>query len=102
MPGGVPRSSPPLGWWNSAAAWDRKQSMPPSEETSREARLEEGLRRTFPLYDFVGLEVQSASDGVYRCFVPFRPENLNHIATIHAAMRADELLAQGDIDGAGT
>ena len=23
-------------------------------------------------------------------------------ATIHAAMRADELLAQGDIDGAGT
>ena len=87
MPGGVPRSSPPLGWWNSAAAWDRKQSMPPSEETSREARLEEGLRRTFPLYDFVGLEVQSASDGVYRCFVPFRPENLNHIATIHAAIQ---------------
>ena len=61
--------------------------MPPSDETSLEARLEKGLRRTFPIYDFVGIEVQSAREGVYRCFVPFRPENLNHIATIHAAIQ---------------
>ncbi|HIG02705.1 MAG TPA: DUF4442 domain-containing protein [Myxococcales bacterium] len=68
--------------------------MPPSNETSPEARLEKGLRRTFPIYDFVGLEVQSARDGIYRCFVPFRPENLNHIATIHAAIQwaASEVL----------
>jgi acyl-coenzyme A thioesterase PaaI-like protein len=68
--------------------------MPPSDETSLEARLEKGLRRTFPIYDFVGIEVQSAREGVYRCFVPFRPENLNHIATIHAAIQwaASEVL----------
>jgi hypothetical protein len=29
-------------------------------------------------------------------------DNYGDDATIHAAMRADELLAQGDLDGAGT
>jgi len=68
--------------------------MAGSDETSREARLQQGLRRSFPIYDYVGLEVQAAGDGVYRCFVPHRPSNMNHISTIHAAIQwaASEVL----------
>ena len=63
-------------------------------ETSKEERLQQGLRRTFPIYDYVGLEVQSAGEGVYRRFVPHRPSNMNHISTIHAAIQwaASEVL----------
>ena len=49
--------------------------------------MEENLRKQFPLYDFFGLEVQSVQDGVYRCFVPHRKSNLNHIDTIHAGIQ---------------
>ncbi len=68
--------------------------MTPSNPTNIEARLEKGFRRSFPLYDFVGLEIQSASDGIYRCFVPFKASNMNHIATIHAGIQwaASEVL----------
>ena len=61
---------------------------------NEEARLEEILRRNFPLYEFIGLEVQSARDGIYRCFVPHRPSNNNHIDTIHAGIQwsASEVL----------
>lgn len=63
-------------------------------ENSREARLQAGLHKSFPIYEFVGLEVESASEGVYRCFVPYRPSNMNHISTIHAAIQwaASEVL----------
>jgi acyl-coenzyme A thioesterase PaaI-like protein len=63
-------------------------------EMSREARLQAGLHHSFPIYEFVGLEVESASDGVYRCYVPYRPSNMNHISTIHAAIQwaASEVL----------
>ena len=52
-----------------------------------EARLEKRLRRDFPVYDFVGLKVRSARDGIYRCFVPYRESNMNHINTIHAGIQ---------------
>lgn len=52
-----------------------------------EARLEKRFRRDFPVYDFVGLEVLSARDGVYRCYVPYRESNMNHIQTIHAGIQ---------------
>ena len=63
-------------------------------ENSREARLQAGLYKSFPIYEFVGLEVESASDGVCRCVVPHRPSNMNHISTIHAAIQwaASEVL----------
>ena len=68
--------------------------MTDSPEASPEARIEARLKRNFPIYDYVGLEVQSASDGVYRCFIPYRPSNMNHISTIHAAIQwaASEVL----------
>ncbi|MCS5637939.1 MAG: DUF4442 domain-containing protein [Myxococcota bacterium] len=68
--------------------------MPAPTENSHEARLQAGLHKSFPIYEFVGLEVESASDGVYRCFVPHRPSNMNHISTIHAAIQwaASEVL----------
>ena len=63
-------------------------------ENSRAASLQAGLYKSFPIYEFVGLEVESASDGVCRCFVPHRPSNMNHISTIHAAIQwaASEVL----------
>ncbi len=59
-----------------------------------EARLEALLRRGFPIYEYVGLEVRAARDGIYRCFVPLRESNLNHIGTVHAAIQwaASEVL----------
>jgi acyl-coenzyme A thioesterase PaaI-like protein len=68
--------------------------MSSPDESSPEVRLQRGLRRAFPIYDYVGLEVESARDGIYRCFVPFRASNMNHIATIHAAIQwaASEVL----------
>ena len=52
-----------------------------------EARIEARLKRNFPIYDYVGLEIESASDGIYRCAVPLRESNVNHIATVHAAIQ---------------
>ena len=54
---------------------------------SPEARIEARLKRNFPIYDYVGLEIESASDGIYRCVVPLRESNVNHIATVHAAIQ---------------
>lgn len=40
-----------------------------------------------PLYKHIGLTVESAQDGVYRCRVPFTPQNTNHLNTVHAAVQ---------------
>ena len=61
--------------------------MSSTSEMTEEALMEKGLREQFPLYDFFGLEVQSIQGGVYRCFVPHRESNLNHIDTIHAGIQ---------------
>ena len=62
-----------------------------------EARLEKRLRRDFPVYDFVGLKVRSARDGIYRCFVPYRESNMNHINTIHAGIQWSAAEAIGGV-----
>ena len=56
-------------------------------ETSLEARIEARLKRNFPIYEHVGLEIESVSDGIYRCAVPLQESNANHIATVHAAIQ---------------
>ena len=63
------------------------EEMKEASETSLEARMESSLRKQLPLYDFFGLEVQSVRDGVYRCLVPHRKSNLNHLNTIHAGIQ---------------
>lgn len=54
---------------------------------SPEARIETRLKHNFPIYDYVGLEIESVRDGIYRCAVPLRESNVNHIATVHAAIQ---------------
>ena len=68
--------------------------MSTTSEMTEEARMEKSLRGQFPLYDFFGLEVESIQGGVYRCFVPHRESNVNHIDTIHAGIQwsASEVL----------
>lgn len=39
-----------------------------------------------PFYKFVGLEIESAADGVYRCKVPLNANTGNHMMTMHAAV----------------
>lgn len=53
----------------------------------REQELEKSLRRLFPLYDHIGLSVESASAGVYKCRVPLNKQNSNHFQTVHAALQ---------------
>lgn len=40
-----------------------------------------------PFYKFVGLEIESAADGVYRCRVPLNGQTGNHMMTMHAAVQ---------------
>ncbi|WP_169577470.1 PaaI family thioesterase [Sinimarinibacterium sp. CAU 1509] len=53
----------------------------------REKELQSWFRTTCPLFDHIGLVVESASDGVFRCTVPLTPENSNHFDTVHAAIQ---------------
>jgi acyl-coenzyme A thioesterase PaaI-like protein len=41
----------------------------------------------FPFYKYIGLEIESASDGVYRCRVPLNANTGNHMMTMHAAVQ---------------
>lgn len=52
-----------------------------------EAGIEAQLRARLPLYEHMGLRVESASNGVFRCAVPLREGNLNHFRTVHAALQ---------------
>lgn len=40
-----------------------------------------------PLYEHIGLVVESARDGIYRCRVPLTQQNGNHLNTVHAAIQ---------------
>lgn len=40
-----------------------------------------------PFYKFVGLEIEAAADGVYRCRVPLNEQTGNHMMTMHAAVQ---------------
>jgi len=51
------------------------------------SELQSLLQMLCPLYLHVGLVVESANDGIYRCRVPVSPQNSNHINTIHAGIQ---------------
>lgn len=52
-----------------------------------EAQIQELLYRVCPLYAHIGLSVEHARDGLYRCRVPLTPTNINHLGTVHAALQ---------------
>lgn len=54
---------------------------------SPEAEIEALLHKVCPLYEHIGLVVEHARDGEYRCRVPMNPSNANHLGTIHAALQ---------------
>ena len=45
------------------------------------------LWKVCPLYEHIGLSVELARDGHYRCRLPLTPANTNHLDTIHAALQ---------------
>ncbi|MBW2421603.1 MAG: PaaI family thioesterase [Deltaproteobacteria bacterium] len=54
---------------------------------SREVSVQSFLRKLIPFYDHVGLTIESARDGVYRCSIPLNDETKNHFDTVHAAIQ---------------
>lgn len=56
-------------------------------KSDHEKSIERSFRKILPLYDHVGLEVEKASEGEYRCRVPLNDANSNHFGTIHAAIQ---------------
>ncbi len=52
-----------------------------------ERDLETTLRDLLPLYEHIDLKIESASNGVFRCFVPLNERNSNHFKTMHAALQ---------------
>jgi uncharacterized protein (TIGR00369 family) len=55
--------------------------------TLSEASIQAYLWKVLPIYEHVGLTVESARDEVYRCRVPLNEQNRNHINTVHAAIQ---------------
>lgn len=62
---------------------------------SVEAQIQALLHQVCPLYEHIGLSVEHARDGVYRCRVPLTPANVNHLGTVHAALQ----WALGEVSG---
>jgi acyl-coenzyme A thioesterase PaaI-like protein len=52
-----------------------------------EASIQAYLWRKLPIYEHVGLTVESAHGGVYRCRVPLNERHRNHFNTVHAAIQ---------------
>jgi uncharacterized protein (TIGR00369 family) len=52
-----------------------------------EESVQSFLRKLVPFYEHVGLSIESAGDGVYRCRIPLNDQNKNHIDTVHAAIQ---------------
>lgn len=52
-----------------------------------EAEMQAVLWKYFPIYRHIGLTVESARDGTYRCRLPLNEQNTNHINTVHAALQ---------------
>lgn len=45
------------------------------------------LREFFPIYEHIGLAVESAGGGLYSCRIPLTDQNKNHIGTVHACIQ---------------
>lgn len=52
-----------------------------------EREIQDLLHRVCPLYAHMGLSVEHARDGHYRCRVPLTPATINHLGTVHAALQ---------------
>jgi acyl-coenzyme A thioesterase PaaI-like protein len=52
-----------------------------------EQEIQDLLYRVCPLYAHMGLSVEHARDGLYRCRVPLTAANINHLGTVHAALQ---------------
>lgn len=54
-------------------------------DVARRTRLQERLHATFPLYQFIGLEVEQLGDRVV-LRAPLSPANTNHFGVMHAGV----------------
>jgi acyl-coenzyme A thioesterase PaaI-like protein len=52
-----------------------------------EAQIQALLHTVCPLYAHIGMSVEHARGGLYRCRVPLTPANINHLGTVHAALQ---------------
>ena len=73
------------------------EPVTPTPKSNQEESLQRLFWRDFPLYEYMGLEIQSARDGIYRCFVPLRESNHNHMKTIHAGIQWSAAEAIGGV-----
>jgi acyl-coenzyme A thioesterase PaaI-like protein len=58
----------------------------PTGEDLTPAGIEAKIRRMCPLYEHIGLRVESVS-GTVACSVPLTPANANHLGGMHAAVQ---------------
>ena len=59
-----------------------------------EQKMEQRLRKAFPLYDFIGLKVLALGDEV-KFSIPLSQNNKNHLGSMHAGI----LFSLGEITG---
>lgn len=52
-----------------------------------EEELEKWAKTNFPIYEYMGLKIVSASNGLYQCSVPLTINTGNHFNTVHAAFQ---------------
>ncbi len=64
-----------------------------------ETELQMLWKRLCPIYEHVGLVIESARDGVYRCRVPLNAVTRNHLGTVHAAIQWASAEVLGGIVG---
>jgi acyl-coenzyme A thioesterase PaaI-like protein len=57
------------------------------KKDSLESKLQRNLRENLPLYEYMDLRIECASDGIFRCVVPMIENNMNHFRSIHAALQ---------------
>lgn len=53
----------------------------------KEPEIQTALWEYFPIYKHIGLTVESARNGIFRCRVPLTAANGNHLDTVHAALQ---------------
>ena len=54
---------------------------------ANESEIQAMFYQYLPLYEHIGMTVESARDGIYRCRLPLDARNSNHFNTVHAALQ---------------
>ena len=49
--------------------------------------FEAGCKKNCPIYEFLGLSVLEAEEGVFKASIPNTPDSGNHIGIMHALNR---------------